>query len=74
MDLSNLEYISSMGIRSLVKASSRTQELYHRVAVCGMRPEVRVVIENAKIDSFLDVYDSVSELPFAYDLHASRQS
>lgn len=38
LDFSELEYISSMGIRSIMQAIKKTYELNHRVAICGMRP------------------------------------
>ena len=72
LDVSELEYISSMGIRSLVQAAKKTAEVNHRVAICGMRPEVKEVVEVSGVNAFLDVYDKVSDLPFAADIHRSR--
>ena len=72
LDVSELEYISSMGIRSLVQAAKKTAEVNHRVAICGMTSEVKEVIEVSGVSAFLDVYDSVSDLPFAADIHRSR--
>jgi anti-anti-sigma factor len=72
LDVSDLEYISSMGIRSLVQAAKKTAEVNHRVAICGMSAEVKEVIEVSGVNAFLDVYDSVSDLPFAADIHRSR--
>ncbi len=72
LDFSELEYISSMGIRSIMQAVKKTYELNHRVAICGMRPPVKEVLSSARIDALLDVYDNLSELPFASDIHTSR--
>jgi len=72
LDFSELEYISSMGIRSIMQAIKKTYELNHRVAICGMRPAVKEVLSSARIDALLDVYDNLSELPFASDIHTSR--
>lgn len=72
LDVSGLEYISSMGIRSLVQAAKKTSEVHHRVVICGMCPAVKDVVECAGVDAFMDVYDSLSDLPFAADIHASR--
>ena len=72
LDVSELEYISSMGIRSLVQAAKKTAEVNQRVAICGMTSEVKEVIEVSGVSAFLDVYDSVSDLPFAADIHRSR--
>lgn len=74
LDFSELEYISSMGIRSIMQAIKKTYELNHRVAICGMRPPVKEVLSSARIDALLDVYDNLSELPFASDIHTSRES
>ena len=49
-------------------------ELNHRVAICGMRPPVKEVLSSVRIDALLDVYDNLSELPFASDIHTSRES
>lgn len=72
LDFSELEYISSMGIRSIMQAVKKTYELNHRVAICGMRPPVKEVLSSARIDALLDVYDNLSDLPFASDIHTSR--
>ena len=72
LDFSELEYISSMGIRSIMQAVKKTYELNHRVAICGMRPAVKEVLSSARIDALLDVYDNLSDLPFASDIHTSR--
>ncbi len=72
LDFSELEYISSMGIRSIMQAIKKTYELNHRVAICGMRPAIKEVLSSARIDALLDVYDNLSELPFASDIHTSR--
>ena len=72
LDFSELEYISSMGIRSIMQAIKKTYELNHRVAICGMRPAVKEVLSSARIDALLDVYDNLSDLPFASDIHTSR--
>ena len=60
LDFSELEYISSMGIRSIMQAIKKTYELNHRVAICGMRPAVKEVLFSARIDALLDVYDNLS--------------
>ncbi len=72
LDFSELEYISSMGIRSIMQAIKKTYELNHRVAICGMRPAVKEVLSSVRIDALLDVYDNLSDLPFASDIHTSR--
>lgn len=72
LDVSELDYISSMGIRSVVQAAKKTAEVNHHVAICGMRPAVKEVIEASGIDAFLNIYDSISDLPFAADIHRSR--
>lgn len=72
LDVSELEYISSMGIRSLVQAAKKTAEVNHHVAICAMSPEVKEIIEASGVNAYLEVYDSVSDLPFAADIHRSR--
>ncbi|MBQ7497493.1 MAG: STAS domain-containing protein [Selenomonas sp.] len=72
LDVSDLEYISSMGIRSLVQTAKKTGDVHHRVAICGMQPAVKEILESAGVTAFLDVYDDLSDLPFAGDIHTSR--
>ncbi len=66
-NLEKLSYISSMGIRSLVNAAKKTQELNHRIVLCNVNGAVKEVIESAGIDGLIDIYDDISELPFAND-------
>lgn len=68
LDFSELEYISSMGLRSIMQAVKKTNENHHRVAICGMTGLVKEVIERAGIDGLVDVYEKMSDLPFIHDV------
>ena len=73
-DFSELDYISSMGIRSIMRAANKTRELNHRVAVCGMRSEVKTVLSDTGVTAFLDIYDNVKDMPFAADIIVSHKN
>ncbi len=67
INLEKLSYISSMGIRSLVSAAKKANEVNHRIVLCNVNGAVNEVIEAAGIKGLIDVYDDISELPFAND-------
>lgn len=68
LDVSKLQYISSMGLRSLSRLAKKTGEVYHHVAICGMTGEVKNVITSSKVDAFLEVYEKLGDLPFTVEI------
>ncbi|MBQ9442172.1 MAG: STAS domain-containing protein [Selenomonadaceae bacterium] len=68
LDFSELDYISSMGLRSIMQAAKKTYEVRHRVAICGMKGMVKDTLESSGMTGLVDVYDDLSKLPFAYDV------
>ncbi len=68
LDFSELDYISSMGLRSIMRAAKKTYDLHHHVAICGMKGMVKDTIESSGMTGLVDVYDDISRLPFAYDV------
>lgn len=73
LDFSELEFISSMGIRSIMKAAKKTYDLNHRVAICGMKDAVNDVIKSTGVDLLVDVYKNISDLPFASDIITNKK-
>lgn len=67
-DMRDVTYISSMGIRSLTLYVKKTYDVFHHVALCNLQKDVKDVIESAGIHHLLDVYDDLSEVPFAHDV------
>lgn len=68
LDFSELEYISSMGVRSIVQAAKKTYESNHRVAIVGMQEAVRYVLKLTGVNSLFDIYENISDLPFASEI------
>lgn len=56
LDLAELEYVSSAGLRALLVAARRLQEREGRLQVCGARGEVRDVLQMTGFDNFVAVH------------------
>jgi anti-anti-sigma factor len=62
IDLTDLEFMDSSGLRALVMADRRARDAERRLAIVpGPRP-VRRVFEITQLDSELDLIDSASSL------------
>ncbi len=68
-----VEYISSMGIRTLMNAAKKTSALNHRAVLCNLNDSVKEVVQSTGIDGLIDIYDDISELPFANDFLAAHK-
>ena len=68
LDFSELEFISSMVIRSIMTAIKKLHEVHHHIAICGMKDEVKNSIELTGINHLVEVYEKLSDLPFASDI------
>lgn len=56
LDLAELEYISSAGLRSLLIATKRAQAADGRLAVCGLTASVDEVFRTSGFDGILEVH------------------
>lgn len=61
IDLSNLEFITSAGLRSLLLAQRTLSEGGARLAVCGLRGVVKEVFRISKFDALLSVTETTQE-------------
>ena len=61
LDCSNLEYISSMGLGTLVRANSRLRALSGSVALVQVPGLVADVIGIARLDKLLHIFSTVEE-------------
>src|SRR3954463_14591211 len=61
LDFSEVRYISSMGLRSLVKAEKRLRERQGMLVLAGLSRSVRQVIEMARLHTVLRLVGSVEE-------------
>jgi anti-sigma B factor antagonist len=61
IDLSQLEYVSSSGLRVLLLAAKRLQATDGKIAMCGLQDHVRQVFDLAGFSSILSIYGSRDE-------------
>ncbi len=60
MDMSALNYISSAGLRVLLRLAKREKKKFALFGVSGM---IKEVLESSGIDLLLTIYGAASELP-----------
>ena len=58
IDLSGVDYVSSVGLRVLMIAAKQMRARNARIAVCGLRPIVSEIFGISRFDALLDVYPS----------------
>ncbi|HEX2215492.1 MAG TPA: STAS domain-containing protein [Xanthobacteraceae bacterium] len=60
IDLSNLEYISSAGLRVLLLVARRVQQAHGKLALFGLSPSVREVFSISGFDTIFTVRDDAA--------------
>jgi anti-anti-sigma factor len=61
LDLSGLEYISSVGLRVLMLASKQVKAQGGRIAVAGLQPVVREIFEISRFTLVLEVFPTLRD-------------
>ena len=61
LDLSGVEYMSSVGLRVLMLASKQAKAQGGSLAVCGLQPVVREIFEISRFNLVLDVFPALRE-------------
>lgn len=61
LDLENLTYINSMGLRSILLVAKRQQDNKAKFAVCSLSGPMREIFEITCFDRVMPVFDSRSE-------------
>lgn len=61
LDLGRLEYISSAGLRVLLKAAKQAQGAKTRFAVCNAAPAVREIFDVSGFSTLLKMHDTRGE-------------
>ena len=59
LDMHELEYISSVGLRVLMMAARQVKAQNGRIAVAGVTPLVKEVFEISRFNLVFDMFDSV---------------
>ena len=61
LDLKELEYISSSGLRVLLKTAKQVKQKQGRMVLCRAKDYIREVLEMSGFVSFLPLYGSLDE-------------
>jgi anti-anti-sigma factor len=61
VDMSNVDYISSVGLRALMVAAKQAEAQAGRIAIAALSPMVREVFQISRFDMVFKVYGSVDE-------------
>jgi anti-anti-sigma factor len=61
VDLSQLDYVSSSGLRVFIIAAKRLQTVDGKIVLCSMKDHVRHVFDLAGFSSMLSIYGSREE-------------
>ena len=63
LDLTGLDYLSSAGLRTLLRLAKQAKKDGKQFAITGAAGIVKEVLENSGLDMLLTMYDALSELP-----------
>ena len=66
LDFSGLQYMDSAGLGSLLKAYVAAQKYGGRVALAGLLPRVRDLLQLTKIEPLFQIYPTVDEASSAF--------
>ena len=58
VDMSRLDYVSSAGLRVLLKAAKIARSSQHRLALAGLTPEVQEVFDISGFNAIFSIYES----------------
>lgn len=61
LDFAALEYVSSAGLRVLLVVAKRMKAAQGRLAICGLRPEVREVFEISGFSKIFSIFPAKAE-------------
>jgi len=61
LDLSQLEYVSSSGLRVFLLAAKRLQGTEGKIVLCALKDQIRQVFDLAGFSSILPIYGSRDE-------------
>ena len=61
LDLSNLEYVSSAGLRCFVLAAKQAKAQGGRIVIAGMQPVVAEIFQISRFNLVFDIFSSVRD-------------
>lgn len=72
IDLSGLQFTSSMGLGNLIRAHTRCRDHQGRLALVNPQPAVGRILQITRLDRLFDIYNTVEEAMQA--IGAQRQA
>ena len=63
VDMSGLEYLSSAGIRVLLRLAKQAKAEGKELAIVAPAGMVKIVLAESRMDMFVTIYESADELP-----------
>jgi len=67
VDFMNIDYISSAGLRVILKAYKQRKEQTKSFAVCGMQDHVKEVFEISGFDSYISIFPDMKQALDSFD-------
>jgi anti-anti-sigma factor len=61
LNFSTLDYISSAGLRVLLLAAKKLQEINGKIVLCSLKPALRTVFDIAGFSSIFSIFASLEE-------------
>ncbi|MFO0951094.1 MAG: STAS domain-containing protein [Isosphaeraceae bacterium] len=61
LDFGGIQQVSSAALGKLVKLSSRAQAARGRIALCGLHPDLRHVLQITRLDVLFETHDTESQ-------------
>lgn len=62
LDMGQVEFIDSAGLVTLVTALKTAQRHRCRLAICSLRPNVRLIFEITQLDRVFEIFDTLTEV------------
>lgn len=62
LDLSNVDFIDSTGIGTLISALKTSRQNGCSFQLCCVKPEVMSLLKLMKLDKIFDIYDNIDQL------------
>jgi len=61
IDLSNVDYMDSSGVATLVEAMQMQRKHGHKLILCGMQPKVLSIFQIARLDMVFTICDDADQ-------------
>lgn len=62
LDMGQVDFIDSAGLVALVAGLKAAQRHRCRLAICGLRPNVRLIFEITQLDRVFEIFNNLTEI------------